>query len=194
MKAKMIVIDALDGVGKTTTGRILAEELGGVFWNTPGPILRKLSPQINSCFQNHQLASCLFYAASVLSVGKNARQLVDSGTTVVIDRYWLSTISYARARGVHSNLGAIEEEIIRPDISIVLELEETQRQERLFSRGMTSYDIETLESTFRNTIWKEMRMFRKDGLGPTHIINTTNLSPEKTCQEIIKTIMNSLSK
>ncbi len=194
MKAKMIVIDALDGVGKTTTGQILAEELGGVFWNTPGPVLRKLFPQINSCFENHQLASCLLYAASVLSVGKKARQLVNSGTTVVIDRYWLSTISYARARGVHSNLNAIEEQINRPDISIILELEETQRQDRLFSRGMTSCDIETLESPFRNTIWQEMRKSRKNGLGPTHIVNTTNLSPQKTCQEIIKIIANSLSK
>ena len=188
MSAKMIVIDALDGVGKTTVGHLLAKELGGVFWNTPGPLLRTLSPKILSCFHEHQLSKCLFYTASVLSAGQKARTMVESGTTVIIDRYWLSTISYARARGMDVCLDSIENQIVCPDVSIVLELEESERKARLFARGMTSCDMETLDFSFRTTIWKEMRKHRSNGLGATHIINTTGLSPQETCRKIISVL------
>ena len=72
MNAKLIVIDALDGVGKTTTGTLLAERLNGVFWNTPGPRIRSVAPEVLRSLHEHQLARCLFYASSVLSIGEKA--------------------------------------------------------------------------------------------------------------------------
>jgi dTMP kinase len=192
MNPKLIVIDALDGVGKTTVGHLLAQELNCVFWNTPGPMLRTLSPQILSCLKDSQLAKCLFYAASVLSVGQQAKELLDSGTSVIIDRYWLSTISYARARGVYTDLCSVEESIIKPDISIILELSEKDRQARLYSRGMTSCDFETLDPRFRNTVWNEMRKYRSNGLGPTHIINTDGMTSSETCAKIKSILQTSI--
>lgn len=186
MNAKIIVIDALDGVGKTTTGRLLAERLNGVFWNTPGPRIRNVAPEVLRSLHEHQLARCLFYASSVLSIGEKAKKKKEQGTTVVIDRYWLSTISYARARGVKANLMELEKHIVRPDISIVFELDEYERKQRLMNRGMTLCDKETLNPIFRDTICEEMTKRRTDGLGANLLLNITNLTPDDICIEIVK--------
>ena len=181
MKAKMIVLESLDGVGKTTLGKRLASQINGIYLNTPGPVLRSLSDQILPCLKNSQTAQSLFYAASVLSVGKQARQMVEDGVSVVIDRYWLSTISYARARGVTLNFNAIEESVPKPDVTILLTIDEALRQQRLVERGFSSADRETLEPKFRETVWTEMSRIRDNPLQPDHICNMSSLSKEQSC-------------
>ena len=181
MKAKMIVLEALDGVGKTTLGQRLATRLNGVFLNTPGTTLRTLSPQILPCLAHDQTAISLFYAASVLAVGHQAKRLVEDGTSVVIDRYWLSTISYARARGVDIDFRSIEESIPQPDVTIALTLNESVRQKRLIERGFSLADRETMEPQFRQTVWKEMIRKRQNQLQPQHVCDVTSFSKEQAC-------------
>ena len=122
-----VAIEGLDGVGKTTLVNALAEHYEGEAANTPGPVLRGLTDQILDALGNDQTARCLFYAASVFSEGKRARQAADGGRVVIMDRYWLSTIAYARARGVTLDLSSLEAVVPVPDVTVLLTLEETER-------------------------------------------------------------------
>ncbi|MED5371895.1 MAG: thymidylate kinase [Myxococcota bacterium] len=157
MKPLFIVLEALDGVGKTTLAKGLAARLGGVAMNTPGEGLRAVSGQILDGLGPNQPARCLFYAGSVIARGEEARALVEGGQTVVMDRYWLSTISYARARGVEAALDQVEALVPAPDVTLLLTLDEEERQRRMQARGFTAADRETLEPGFRDRVLLEMR-------------------------------------
>ncbi len=156
MKPAFIVLEALDGVGKTTLAEALAARLGGVAMNTPGDALRVASSTILDGLGEDQDARCLFYASSVVARGREAEALVRDGATVVMDRYWLSTISYARARGVRAALRQVEALVPVPDITVLLTLDEQERQRRMHERGYTLADRETLNPRFRDTVLQEM--------------------------------------
>jgi len=176
MTAQFIVLEALDGVGKTTLARGLAERLAGVAMNTPGDRLRPVTGDVLAGLGDHQAARALFYASSVLARGREARGMVEAGTTVVMDRYWLSTIAYARARGVTADLRCIEAMVQPPDLTVVLALDESERQWRLRERGCTTADRETLTPGFREAVWREFhRSDRRGALRPAVTLDLTGL-------------------
>lgn len=165
-----IAFDGLDGVGKTTLVQELAQYCGGIAMDTPGTELRPVTDKVLTALGNHQTARCLFYASSVLAAGCQARQLVEGGQTVFMDRYWLSTIAYARARGVTVNLSDLEAIVPSPDLTILLTLDETERQRRINSRSLDSYDAETFGGEFRARVLREMRSTdRRPDLRPLEI-------------------------
>ena len=152
-----VVLEALDCVGKTTLAKNLAEHFNGEMRNTPGDTLRDLREDILEALDDNQIAKCLFYASSVFAEGERARELADRGNLVFMDRYWLSTIAYARAREVSVDLSSLEAIVPKPDITVLLILDEEERQRRLKCRGATDADRETLNKNFRETVLSEMR-------------------------------------
>ena len=186
MRAVFIVIEALDGVGKTTLCQSLAAALNGVFMNTPGALLRPISSAVLSGLGDNPVAHCLYYASSVISRGTEAQALVAAGKSVVMDRYWLSTLSYARARGVSSDLSAVEGLIPIPDLTVLLTLDEEERQHRLELRGHTAADRETLSPCFRHTVLHEMRSAqRRPELQPTIELDVSGLSKERALERLL---------
>ena len=165
-----IAFDGLDGVGKTTLVRELAQHYGGIALDTPGTELRPVVDKVLTALGNHQTARCLFYAGSVLAAGHKARQLAEGGQTVFMDRYWLSTIAYARARGVTVSLSDLEAIVPAPDLTILLTLDETERRRRINSRAYDSYDAETFSDEFRSCVLREMRSTnRRPDLRPVEV-------------------------
>ena len=184
MKPMFIVLEALDGVGKTTLAKGLAAYLGGVAMNTPGDALRAVSGQVLAGLGPNQEARCLFYAGSVIARGREARELADAGHIVVMDRYWLSTISYARARGVGADLDQVEALVPAPDITVLLTLDEDERQRRMRARGFTAADRETLDAGFRDRVLVEMqREDRRPELQPV-VVDLTGATPVEGIERI----------
>lgn len=190
MSPRFIVLEALDGVGKTTLAQGLAAQLGGMAMNTPGNPLRKISAQVLEGLGPDQAARCLFYASSVISRGRKAREWADSGGIVVMDRYWLSTVSYARARGVEAALSEVEALVPVPDVTVLLTLNEDVRRQRLHARGLTAADRETLEPRFRNRVLSEMRSHhRHTGLRVTHAVDVTGAGQEEAVMRVLSTLL-----
>ncbi|WP_223430503.1 dTMP kinase [Pseudomonas sp. GL-B-26] len=154
--AGFVAIEGLDGVGKSTVLNRLAELLSGHAMSTPGPALRSSRQTILKAFAHDELAKALFYTASVSSEGRQARRLADRGEWVFMDRYWASTLAYAKARGVSADLEALGKSLIQPDITILLLLDEQERQKRLHARGATAEDLETLDPNFRQCVLSEL--------------------------------------
>lgn len=153
-----VVIEALDGVGKTTLVRDLSAALGGVPLDTPGENLRPIRGAVLDALGDDQLARCMFYASTVIAQGRRARVLADAGAIVVMDRYWASTFSYARARGVTTDLSGIHAIVPPADATVHVTLDERERIRRLVGRGgMTPADVETLHPQFRGTVLRYLR-------------------------------------
>lgn len=153
---RFIVLEGLDGVGKSTLARGLAARLQARVMSTPGESFKSIRNQAMEAFGEDQLARALFYAATVSSEGRKARVIVNKGYTVVMDRYWASTIAYASAREVTADLAALECSLITPDITVLILLDETTRQERLHQRGTTSEDLETISEPFKQAVLAEL--------------------------------------
>lgn len=166
-----VAIEGLDGVGKTTLARDLAHNCGGEATDTPGPDLRPVVEMVLISLGDHQTARCLFYAASVLVAGHRAKQLADTGQLVFMDRYWLSTVAYARARGVSVDLSALESIVPAPDLTVLVTLDERERRGRLTNRqANTGEDLETFDLQFREMVLREMRsMVRRPSLRPVEV-------------------------
>lgn len=187
MSGAFVVLEALDGVGKSTLTQALAARLGGVAMDTPGPELRALSPAILGALGAEQTARALFYAASVVAAGRRAREITRDGRTVVMDRYWLSTVSYALARGADPKLREIEALIPAPDVTVVLTLDEAERQARLHRRGCTEADRETLQAEFRERVVGEMTTARPErGLGVAVELDVTGLTVDATVERLVE--------
>lgn len=185
-----IAIEALDGVGKSTLTADLARALGGVAADTPGAGLRNVRQDVLRALGDHQEARCLFYAASVLSEGSKARARADAGEVVVMDRYWLSTLSYARARGVILDLDGVEASVVAPDVTLLIELDEAERVRRLQRRGhLTAADRETLDETFRERVLTEMLSpQRRPDLRPARRVDITNADRSHAVERIIRSL------
>lgn len=152
--SRFIVLEGLDGVGKSTLARDLAAHLDAQFMSTPGEAFSGVRGQVLDAFGSDQLAKALFYTATVSSEGIKARAIVDQGHSVVMDRYWASTVTYAKARGVTANLEALANGLAVPDICVLITLNEATRLHRLQERGMTAEDRETISTPFCQAVMK----------------------------------------
>ncbi|WP_028292695.1 AAA family ATPase [Oceanobacter kriegii] len=155
--SSFIVLEALDGVGKTTLAKNLSEHHSYKFLTTPGKELQPLRADIINGLGKSQTARALFYAATVQAEGERAASLCSQGQSVVMDRYSASTIAYAKARGVNTDLEAALSQAVKPDLTILLTLDEQERQQRLRQRGTTAEDLETLQPVFRQQVMAGLR-------------------------------------
>ena len=145
MSGRLIVVEGLDGVGKTTLSRALASVLDAEWTSTPGSAFDPVRPTIDAVLRDHPEALQLFYASTLLAASDRARRWLAEGRSVVVDRYWCSTVAYAGLQGRSLDLGAIAERLVPADATLFVDLAEEERVRRLRARGMTDADAASLQ-------------------------------------------------
>ena len=177
-----IVLEGLDGVGKSTLAQGLARTLKATLMSTPGAEFAEMRGEVLRTLHDDQLGKALFYAATVSFQGRKAIEVVNRGSTVVMDRYWASTVAYAKARGVTANLDALTPDFAKPDITLLITLDEDQRMTRLTQRGATAEDIETLCPSFRASVMQEL------AARCSASVDVTGLDEHKATAKVIEAI------
>ena len=129
----LVVLEGIDGSGKTTQARSLLRRLRyrghkAVFFREPtrgkwGRTIKKLAARADSLTPEEELD--LFVKDRRENVEKNLRPALESGRVVVLDRYYFSTIAYQGAKGIDT--GRIrrmnESFAVRPDLVVVLDVD-----------------------------------------------------------------------
>jgi len=140
MDYPFIVLDGVDGTGKSVIASILTEEIGGVLLKTPPQELATSRCYFDS--QGTTEEKFLYYLLGVKMVSDRARELKQL-KPVVCDRFLYTTFAYHLAAGL--NLKWLEVvntyDILQPDFSFIIECsDEKERHRRLEQRGYSIAD------------------------------------------------------
>lgn len=167
MKGRFVVLEGLDGVGKTTQVALLSEWLGAqgashIVVREPGgtPIgeaIRELVLGRTDLIVPPESELFLLLAARAALVRDVIRPALERGDTVVADRFALSTLAYqGYGRGI--DIARVRAAIdlatggLRPDLCIVLDLPEGESLERQQRSGAGADRIEREGRAFRHTV------------------------------------------
>jgi dTMP kinase len=140
---KFIVFEGLDGSGKTTQAKILADRLKDSGWETlltyeqtKGPVGRLISKtlvrKVDLPAQSLQL---LFVADRVDHLTKKVVPALELGKIVVSDRYFWSTVAYGSLRLDRDWLVSLHRYCLDPDLVVFIDTSPTICLERIKKRG-----------------------------------------------------------
>lgn len=134
-----IVVEGLDGAGKSTVVQALAAQLGAIELRTPQSELAPLRAEILRCFARSSLATTLFYAATVAAAAQEVSAHRTTGNPVVMDRYLLSTCAYGQViRGSgypQALLDQLASCLVPADVTVYLYASRECRRQRIQTRG-----------------------------------------------------------
>ena len=130
-----VVVEGLDGVGKTTLVSELARRLEADVLTTPSVELRDVRRHVDLALADSPAALQAWYAATVLAASDAARGRLAAGRSVVVDRYWLSTLAYSELRGDRMRLPEVERRLLQPDGTLYLYADRKTRRQRILTRG-----------------------------------------------------------
>lgn len=182
-----IAIEGMDGVGKTTVSKLLAERLGYKFVDKN---LRELFDDEDS-YENYvrirdkvnanpdRLFTAWFYALGNIYLHTAHKQ-----EYIVTDRYFLSNYAWS---GTDSNTEVYDllvKKLGFPDLTVILYADEHAILSRLRHRDELDSDIKKV--TLAKEKYEKMIYFCEKYKMPYMVIDTSNLSPE----DVVEVIMN----
>ena len=192
-KGLFIVLEGIDGSGKTTLARSLKSQLESVRgWKvqltaepTKGPVGSLLRQET---IDSPRAEAMLFIADRACHTDE-MRALVEKGTTVICDRYYASTLAYQSASlsGPVLDYGLLEEMndavTMEPDLTILLDIDPEVSGGRVDSRGEQKSKFERLEFQ-RRVRDNYLRIAKERGFS----VLDASKSPEDLCSEAMKLI------
>ena len=146
-----IVVEGLDGCGKSTMARSLAEHFNARQLTTSASRFGDAREAMEQAVASDPVARQMFFATSVAIAAREIRELRAQGESVVLDRYWLSTLVYGQVvRKIDLGLNILEDSLERPDVTFFLDAPASVRAARLRRRSATGEvnleDWQTLEA------------------------------------------------
>ncbi|MEM3201536.1 MAG: dTMP kinase [Candidatus Micrarchaeaceae archaeon] len=156
-----IVFEGIDGAGKTTQAKILSDYLAskgikcfltkeptdgpiGAFIRqnargVPGSFIKInrniANKKVDGSLVNQFAMQALFVSDRLYHIEQFIKPKLESGSTVISDRYILSTIAYGMAAGISKKwLIALNKGLIEPDVTLLLDISPAVALKRIGAR------------------------------------------------------------
>ena len=143
-KGILIVLEGIDGAGKSTQARRLLKRFRGLGYDAVsfrepskgkwGRQIKRLAKVPGSLSPEEELA--LFVKDREENVARNLKPALAAGKIVVLDRYYFSTIAYQGAKGIDPvRIRRMNERIaVKPDLVFILDIGARPGLARIHSR------------------------------------------------------------
>ena len=186
---KHIAIEGMDGVGKTTTSRLLAERLGYEYVEKN---LHELLDE-NGEFENYfrirdkvnqnpdRLFTSWFYG-----LGNVYLHTVYKDINVVTDRHFLSNFAWSGTKENEDVYELLVKKLGFPDLTIVLYANETAFFARLRNRDEFDSDLDKVKLSKEK--YEKMIYFCEKYKMPYMVIDSSHLTPGEVVEIIMKRI------
>ena len=186
---KHIAIEGMDGVGKTTTSKLLADKLGYIFVEKN---LHELFDEDNK-FDNYlkirdrvnaspdRLFSSWFYG-----LGNIYLHTVYSDKDIVTDRYFLSNYAWSGTDDNTEVFDLLVKKLGFPDLTVILYANDDAIFKRLRSRDIADSDF--VKVKLAKEKYEKMIYFCERYKMPYMVIDTSNLNLEQVVETIMKRI------
>ena len=184
-----IAIEGMDGVGKTTASKLLAEKLGYKFIDKN---LRELFDEDNS-YDNYvrirnkvNASSDRLFTAWFYALGNVYLHTAHEKENIVTDRYFLSNYAWSGTDNNTEVYDLLVKKLGFPDLTVILYADEQAILSRLRHRNKLDSDIKKV--TLAKEKYEKMVYFCEKYKMPYMVIDTSNLSPEEVVEVIMKRI------
>jgi len=190
--ALFIVLEGIDGSGKTTQAKKLSEFLTTYrrrVWLTREPTDGKIGREIRKHLQakdiDNESLQKLFLQDRKEHVAEISSRLKD-GYDVVCDRYTLSTIAYGSLNMPIEKLKKLNREFLKPDVTIIIDVEPEIAFHRITRARSRNEYFDTLAKLARvRQAYLSLR-----GFYPNTFVVDGNKSIEECWEEIRRIVQN----
>lgn len=184
----LIVVTGLDGSGTSTVAEYLHKhDEGSVLLKTPSIEYIDRNKIDESIHEISPTAHMLYYLSSTVFISDYIKQNYDvENQNVYVVRNLIDTVVSNRVRGVDIDLNynIFGNEILTPDLTIFVSLDEQIRQKRISERGKSYLDKVLDNEEIRNKFLKEFdRLLDKE---KTIIIDNSEDSLEKNINKVFQ--------
>lgn len=203
MKGKFIVVEGLDGTGKSSVlqeiKNLLNEEDAIIFTREPGGLNNSITENIRNLILEESdgidpLTEAYLFSSSRAKHTKEIKRLLDEGKTVICDRYLYSSLYY---QGIMKGLGAkrvfdLNKEAlnsIHPDMIVYFVVSDEVRKSRMAERDkLNRLDQEIMEvNSFGATIeYLNIIHSYKPKKTKVEIIDTSSTTPDEAAQKMLQ--------
>ncbi len=159
-KPLFIALEGIDGSGKSTQTKLLAEkltQLGHKVYTTFEPTDNYIGKIIREIFNkkkeaSHEVIAALFVADRLHHLQNSENGILkklSEGYTVITDRYYFSSYAY---HGAHTEMNWVIEgnkkaaELLKPDVNIYIDVSPKESMKRLRQNRVNLEIFETLEN------------------------------------------------
>ena len=185
-----IVITGLDGSGTSSVAELLhSMDKNSIITRTPSFEYSNREQVDNSVREVSQMAHYLYYLSSVVyESDKIKREGNYKESNVYCVRYLIDTVVSHSVAGLDVKLNYETYEILKPDLTIFVKLNEEIRQKRITERGKSILDKVLDDSKKREQFNKKFDYFLSLENGPIIVFNNNSTDIQKSVKELFETI------
>ena len=185
-----IVITGLDGSGTSTVAELLhTMDKNSIVTRTPSLEYSNREQVDNSVREVSQIAHYLYYLSSVVYESDKIKSEGNyKENNVYCVRYLIDTVVSHSVAGLDVKLDYETYDILKPDLTIFVKLNEEIRQKRITERGKSILDKVLDDSKKREQFNKKFDYFLSLENGPIIVFNNDSTDIQKSVKELFETI------
>lgn len=179
----------MDGVGKTTTGKLLAQKLGYEFVDKNLRFLFDEGDSYENYFRIRDKVNASpdrLFTSWFYGLGNIYLHTLFSDKNIVTDRYLLSNYAWS---GTEDNIEVYDllvKKLGFPDLTVILYADDTAIANRILGRDIEDTDIEKVKLAKEK--YEKMICFCEHYKMPSMVIDSSVLSPDEVVELILKRI------
>ena len=179
----------MDGVGKTTTCKLLAERLGYKFIEKNLRFLFDENDEFDNYFRiRDKVNACpdRLFTSWFYGLGNIYLYTMFKDENIITDRHFLSNYAWSGTDDNTEVYDLLVKKLGFPDLTVILYADETAIFNRLRSRDENDSDLDKVKKAKEN--YEKMVFFCEKYKMPYMVVDTSNLTPDQTVELIMKRI------